>query len=200
MGLRVILVRHGETEANRQQCFAHSEEIPLTDTGRQQALEAAKRLAAEFRPRRLLSSRFARARETSQIIGHELGLAVEILDGIHERDFGCLMGHPYPRMGEMMTLDPSFESDRHWLWRPEGGESLEDVRQRAVAVLDGVISEARSKGHGYDVVVVCHGAVIQAISAHLTGNWTEASIPENCGVVVIEPELFDAGRVRGGRL
>src|ERR1700759_3478401 len=106
MAGRIILERHGETDANRSGCFADSDQIPLTDAGRRQAEDAARRLAADFCPRRLLSSSFARARETSGIIARTLGLEVEVIEGIHERDFGCLKGHPYARLGEMMAADP----------------------------------------------------------------------------------------------
>jgi broad specificity phosphatase PhoE len=179
---RIILVRHGETEANRTGCFAESDEIPLTAAGRAQARDAARRLAADFRPRHMLSSPFARARETGEIIARALRLEVEILEGIQERNFGCLKGHPYARMAEMMAGDPACDFDKTWAWRPAGGESLEDVRRRAAAVLD----EVRARHGDRDVVVVCHGAVMQAMAAHMTGSWSEAAIPANCGIFVME--------------
>jgi probable phosphoglycerate mutase len=184
---RIILVRHGETEANRLGRFAESNEIPLTEAGRRQAWEVADRLAAEFRPTRLLSSGFLRARETSEIIGRTLGLEVAVIEGIHERDFGCLKGHAYARMGELMSSDPACDPSQSWLWIPAGGESLDDVRRRAIAVLQEV-----RKGHpDQEVVVVCHGAVIQAVCAHITGEWSEASVPANCGIVVIEHDRLN---------
>src|SRR5690242_17716658 len=92
---RIILVRHGETEANRARCFGLSEDIPLTEAGTRQAHELAERLSQRFRPDLLLSSPFQRARETSEIIGRKLELMPELLEGIRERDFGCLRGQPY---------------------------------------------------------------------------------------------------------
>jgi broad specificity phosphatase PhoE len=44
---RIILIRHGETEANRSRCFADSDDIPLTDTGRSQSHALALRLSRE---------------------------------------------------------------------------------------------------------------------------------------------------------
>ena len=178
---RVILARHGETDANRRRCFADSNEIPLNEAGRIQAEELARRLAANFRPERLAASPFLRATQTGEIIARELGLDMEIAEGIQERDFGCLKGHPYARMGELMCQDPVYAPMRAWLWRPPGGESLEDVRLRAIAVLDGL----RMRYPSQELIVVCHGAVIQALSAHVTGEWSEVSVPPNCGIVVI---------------
>lgn len=124
-GGKIILVRHGETEANRRRHFAESDEIPLTETGRLQARQLALHLAREFRPAVLLSSCFLRARETSEIIANSLDLETEVIAGIHERDFGCLRGHPYERMAEKMSLDSRYDPFQAWMWKPEGGESQE---------------------------------------------------------------------------
>jgi broad specificity phosphatase PhoE len=177
----LILVRHGETEANRRRCFADSDDIPLTETGRRQAHQLALRLAREFSPEILLSSEFARACETGEIISGILGLPAQTVPGIHERNFGYLKGHPYDRMGAAMTSDPLYDPHRSWLWKPEGGESLDDVRCRAIAVLE----QSRALHTGKQVVIVCHGAVIQAVCAHITGEWSESFVPPNCGVVKI---------------
>jgi broad specificity phosphatase PhoE len=179
---KIILVRHGETEANRRKCFAESDDIPLTDTGRRQAHELAARLAREFHPQILCSSKFARARETSAIIAGVLGLQPETIPGIHERDFGVLRGHSYDRLAEAMAADPLFDPARSWRWRPAGGESLEDVRNRSIAAL----GATRARHPGKDIVIVCHGAVIQAICAQIAGEWRESFVPPNCGVVEIE--------------
>lgn len=184
MAGRIVLVRHGETEANRGECFAESDEIPLSAAGRMQAREVARRLAREFRPRHLLSSSFARARETSEIIARTLRLEVEILHGIHERNFGCLKGHPYVRMAELMACDAAYDPGKMWAWKPPDGESLEQVRGRAVAAIDTV------RSRDGDIVVVCHGAVMQAIAAHVSGNWSEAAIPGNCGIFTLDPDTL----------
>jgi broad specificity phosphatase PhoE len=175
---RIILVRHGETEANRQRHFAASDDIPLTDTGRDQAHALALRLAREFRPQLLVSSEFLRARQTSEIIARILGLAPFTIKGIHERDFGCLKGLPYEKLGELMSLDRPIQP---WMWRPAGGESLEDVRCRSMHAIDAL----RDQYPDREIVVVCHGAVIQAVCAHITGEWHESPATANCGIVTI---------------
>jgi broad specificity phosphatase PhoE len=185
---KILLVRHGETDANRRKCFAESDDIPLTETGRRQAHGLAARLSREFRPQVLCSSEFARARETSDIIASVLGLQAETIQGIHERNFGFLKGHPYHRMVEAMTADPLYDSSRIWQWTPLGGESLEDVRHRAIAAL----SAARERHRGKDIVIVCHGAVIQAICAHISGEWND--VPDNCAIVEID---YIQGRTGG---
>jgi probable phosphoglycerate mutase len=182
---RIVLVRHGETEANRARRFAE-EDVCLTDLGRTQALEVAKRLQIEFRPDHLVSSQFLRARQTSEIIAAVLGLPMEAVPGIHELDFGLLKGQPYEELERLRSSDGSRDSNapersNPWIWRPPGGESAEDVRRRAVEAIEAL----RLRYPDREVVVVCHGIVIQAVCAHLTGEWSEGSVPPNCGVVTV---------------
>jgi broad specificity phosphatase PhoE len=179
---RIILVRHGETEANARGHFADSDEIPLTEAGRLQAESLAVRLARDFHPSALISSAFLRARQTSDILGRVLGLKAEVLEGIHERDFGSLRGHPYSRVAEVMPADHVHDPHKIRTWRPEGGESLEDVRLRAVVALE----DLPVRYAGREILVVCHGAVIWSICSHITGEWGENYIIPNCAVVVIE--------------
>lgn len=127
-----------------------------------QSHELAVRLSREFRPEVLVSSTFLRARQTSEIIAAVLGLEIETIPGIHERNFGSLKGHPYERLGV-----------RNPYWNPEGGESLEDVRRRAIAVIESL----RDRYPGQEIVVVTHGAVIQAVCG--------VSVPPNCGIAIM---------------
>ena len=178
----VILVRHGETAANRDRHFGASEDIPLTETGRAQALELAATLRDKFRPGRILSSHYHRAQETSGILGRELGLEVDVIAGIHERDFGYLKGLTYDQIPPVAYTDPD--------WAPEGGESRTALQLRVLAALGEALP-----GYGHEeLLVVCHGAVIQSINAHLTGAWDNAFMPGNCGYVIVR---WENGRLYG---
>lgn len=177
----VILVRHGETSANRDRHFGASEDIPLTETGERQARELAPKVAAEFRPGRILSSEFARARRTSEILAEELGLEVEVIPGIHERDFGYLKGLTYDRIPAAAYTDPH--------WAPEGGESRAELQQRVLTALERALPRYADE----QLLVVCHGAVIQSVCAHLAGTWEDAPMPDNCGFVAVR---FEEGRIQ----
>jgi len=156
--------------------------MELTDEGLRQAQELADRLARDYAPRFLYSSAFRRARQTAEIVGRALGIEAVVLPDIHERNFGCLRGQPYTRMGELMLADPAYNPDEEWLWTPEGGESHADVRVRVIPALRGLMER-----HPEDAVaVICHGAVIQSVGAQITGNWRESSVPPNCGVLVVD--------------
>jgi len=190
-GGRLILVRHGETNANRNGRYAGTADIPLNEAGHRQSLAVAESLPGRFFPSRVFSSRFLRARQTAGIIAARLGLDVQTVAGIEERNFGCLEGEEYQRMGELMLSDPSYDANRMWMWKPEGGESMDEVRLRATPVLQSLHRDYP----GEDLVAVCHGAVIQAVCADFAGGWTDVVIPPNCGVVVIDWSREGADRI-----
>jgi len=182
---KLIMVRHGKSEANRSLIFAASGEVQLTEVGRRQAQELVERISSRFRPERVVSSKFKRALQTAEIIAAGLQLPLEVFDGLQERDLGYLKGRPWAERPEASAEAANFlKTEEQWLWRPEGGESYEDVRQRAVAVL-------LSIGERYprqDVVVASHGAVMLAVWAHLAGGYQHARVPRNCGIMLIEYE------------
>jgi broad specificity phosphatase PhoE len=190
---RLILVRHGESTANRDRCFTITDDVPLTELGRQQARETALLIAKRFEPARVISSTFARARQTAEIIAAELGLETEVVADLHERNFGSLKGQPYEAFTELVLRDPSYDAAKDWLWRPDGGESQEDVRSRVVAVIE----QVRARYLEQDIVVVSHGAVMRCVWAHLQGSWKDAYLPPNGGIVAIEHyrDAFRAPRI-----
>jgi probable phosphoglycerate mutase len=181
---KLIMVRHGESEGNRDRRFTSSPEVPLTELGREQAREAARRIAKRFAPQRIISSPYRRARQTSDIIAGELALPIEVVHDLHERDLGVLKGQSYDLLRDLAGQDSGYDPKRGWLWRPEGGESYEDVRRRVIVAID----EIRHRYPTEELVVVSHGGVMLSLWAHLTGAWEAAHLPPNCGIVLIEHE------------
>lgn len=175
---RLILVRHGESEGNRDRRFTQNPDVSLTPLGRQQAQAAAERIAKRYNPSRLVTSPFARARQTAEIIAEGLGLTVEVEAALREQSFGIFAGQPY----EALLSDAAYHEGPRWGWRPPGGESLTDVYERVVPALHRI---ARS-GAGQDVVLVSHGGVMLALCAYVTGSWDGMTVAPNAGVVVVE--------------
>jgi broad specificity phosphatase PhoE len=175
---RLILVRHGESEGNRDRTFTHSGDVPLTEVGKQQAQRVAAVIAEQFAPARVVASPFARARVTGEIIATALSLRLDVVTELHEQSFGIFAGRPY----EAVLEDPSFSNTVRWQWRPAQGESLADVRARVTPALESI---ARADA-GRDVVVVSHGGVMLSICAHILGTWEGIAVVPNCGVLVVE--------------
>ena len=176
---RLILVRHGESSGNRDRIFATSpHDLPLTELGYRQAHEAARRIAELFRPELVVTSSYLRASETARIIAGALGLPLEIEPDLHEREFGTLRGRSY----DSFLAEPDYDPQRPWAWKPEGGESYEEVQTRVSPVLDRLAAAHT----GREVVVVSHGGVMSALWAYVAGSWDDAHVPPNCGMVLIE--------------
>jgi probable phosphoglycerate mutase len=176
---RLILVRHGESEGNRERRFTTTPAVSLTERGREQARAAAGRIARRFRPSLVVTSPYARARETAAIIADALGVPLEFEPNLFERRFGNLAGESY----DVETAALAFDPIARWAWRPPGGgESFEDVRRRIAPVLNRIAQEHRDR----EVVVVSHGAVMLTAWIHLTGIVDGAEVPSNCGIVMVE--------------
>ena len=175
---RLLLVRHGESEGNRDRTFTQNPDVPLTSVGREQARAAAQRMARRYRPARVIASPFARARQTAEIIAAVLGLPVEFDAAFREQSFGIFAGQPY----DALLTDAAYHEGPRWDWRPQGGESLTDVYERVVPAFDRVAQSAS----GQDVVIVSHGGVMVTLCAYVTGSWDGVTVTPNAGVVVVE--------------
>jgi broad specificity phosphatase PhoE len=180
---RLILVRHGESEGNRDRTFNRNPDVPLTPYGREQASVAASRIAVDYQPVRIVTSPFTRARQTAEIIAEVFQLPVEIEPALREQGFGTFAGRPYDAMFE----DASYHAAPRTHWRPAGGESLLDVYERVVPAFDRIAQVSV----GHDVIVVSHGGVMLALCAYVTGAWENVTLTPNAGIVVVEH--------RGGR-
>jgi 2,3-bisphosphoglycerate-dependent phosphoglycerate mutase len=173
---RLLLVRHAESEGNRNGRFTPHPEVPLTATGREQAREVALWLAGSYAPRVMVSSPFARARETADVLAAAFGLTVRIEPDLRERCYGALAGELY------VTPRPGYDPAAYWVWKPPDGETLVEVAERAGAALDRIAT-----AHPVDdVVVVSHGAVMLALWRHVTGTWEEPRVVPNAGVIEVE--------------
>jgi broad specificity phosphatase PhoE len=175
---RLLLVRHGESEGNRDGVFTRTSEVPLTDEGRTQVLATARWIASRYAPVEVVSSPFTRARQTAEIIAGVLGATLAVEEDLRERSYGTLAGQPYAAARGLA----GYERSSWWAWCPPEGETLVDVVARAGAVLDRVATAAPDR----DVVIVSHGAVMMALWRHMTGSWGERRVVPNAGVVVVE--------------
>lgn len=145
----LYLVRHGETDWNRQRRIQGSTDIPLNDTGRQQAHSTAG-LLGRRRWDAVFSSPLSRAFETASIIATELGLPDPTpVDALVERSYGQAEGFTDRELDRLFPGDTPVP----------GREPREDVTARVLPALLGLASSCP----GERVVVVSHGGVIRAV-------------------------------------
>ncbi|MFD0483926.1 histidine phosphatase family protein [Kineococcus sp. GCM10028916] len=166
---RTALVRHGETDWNRDGRLQGRTDIPLNDTGRAQARALAGTLAGQGWSA-ITSSPLSRARETAQIIADHLGL--ELLpahDDLVERNFGEAEG------GNREELTARFPNGE----RP-GGESWPEIVDRGA----GAVRRIRAEHGDAALLVVAHGTFIRATVDGLTG--VELTRLANASAVLLE--------------
>ena len=165
---QLILVRHAQSVANRDQVSLGQHDSPVTDLGRRQiaALEGA---FAHERVARVLSSPLARAREVAQAIGDVVGVPVETDPRLTEMDVGEMEGLAWPVARERFGsfLEAWLRDDASTLAMP-GGESLEHVQARAWPVVESVLS-ADPDTDGGATVVVTHNFVVRALICRALG-------------------------------
>jgi uncharacterized phosphatase len=144
----LYLVRHGETDWNRQRRIQGRTDIPLNDTGREQARLTGMLLTR--RPiDRVVASPLGRARETAEIIARELGLGEPALrDALVERDYGAAEGLSY------REIDARYPEGTP----VPGRESREEVAARIVPDLVRLAADHP----GESIVVVSHGGAIRS--------------------------------------
>lgn len=161
---RIVLVRHGQTEWNKEERFRGRVDIDLDEVGKRQAQAAGERLA-RWEVSALYSSPLKRAMATAEAIAECLGLSVQILDGLNDMHFGVWQGvsvadarKDYPDLFSIWRTSP----DR---LRIPQGETLEDVKNRVVATLDDLVAK-----HGDETVaLVTHRVVCKVLLCHLLG-------------------------------
>jgi probable phosphoglycerate mutase len=167
-GMTILLVRHGETDANAARILQRPD-VPLNERGLRQAEQLARRLFA-LGFARILCSNLLRARMTAAPLAARSGIAIEESPLLQERNFGDLRGVPYAEL----TENP-FGSD----FLPPNGEDWPTFHARVADAFAFIVS--RRKSEDRTLVVVTHGLVCRALVER------HALLSE--GVVV--PERFD---------
>ncbi len=156
----IILVRHGTTAWNHERRYQGQLDIPLNQTGEQEAIVVAQRLKSE-KLDAIYSSQLSRAARTAEVIADGLGgkLTVKIIVGLQEIDTGTWSGLTPPEAQQKFPEQfAAFEKDKNL---PRGGgESRDQLQSRTVEAIQQI---ARDYPKG-TVVAVTHGAVIKVLA------------------------------------
>jgi alpha-ribazole phosphatase len=162
--LRIWLIRHGEPETDAQgRCYGRLD-WGLSDRGQVQAQMAAQALSGEPLAA-IYSSPRRRARQSAEFLGKAKGLAVEILEGLCEIDFGDFEGLTYEEIEKQYPTQ--YQS---WMTRPTethfpGGESFAQMQTRVIATT----SKLCVRHRGESIAIVSHGGVNRIILAEALG-------------------------------
>jgi broad specificity phosphatase PhoE len=164
MSLRLVLVRHAETEWNRERRYQGWRDTPLSELGRAQA-EAAGRLLANQSLAAVWSSPLLRARETAAAIAAPQRLAVRQEPAFKEMSFGEWEGLTPDEVSARFPAVYRVWADTPHLAALPGAERLAQVRARVLAGLD----ELRQAHDGQTICLVAHGISIRVLLLEALG-------------------------------
>lgn len=186
MAHTVTLVRHGQTASSARMAYSGQSDIPLTDHGREQARETARRLA-EAGIDAIVSSPLIRARDTAQAIADATGAPLTIDERLIEVDYGRFEG--LDRAGASARFGAAFDA-----WRADpfgapvpGMEPLADALERARAG-----TAAALETHEHPVIVGHQGilrVVLVALGELAPGDYFTKRLDEAEPLVVRAPAI-----------
>jgi broad specificity phosphatase PhoE len=152
----LILARHGETAWNVEKVYRGRTDVNLAEL-------LAKHLS-NWELEAIYSSPLRRAIDTANIIAGYQKIGIHIVEGLIDFDYGEWQSLSEQRVKNLYpTLHDEWQDNPHKVRMP-GGESLEDVKKRAIKVVNDVLSEY----HG-SVVLVSHRVVNKVLICSLLG-------------------------------
>jgi len=185
------LVRHGETEWNRDGRIQGWADTPLSEVGREQARELAATLVE--RPiGAIYSSDLRRAYETAETLARQLGLQVRTTPALRERHFGDNEG----RVAAEVAAELGTRSGTTWHGaddRHPGGESIREVYSRVAAFLDELLQRPPAE----EIAIVTSGGPIRFATAYVAREPVETVVwraVDNCSVTTVEVDPLSLRR------
>lgn len=154
----LILVRHGETDWNRELRFQGHVDVGLNEIGLEQARRVAGRLSGEC-VQHVYVSDLLRAQQTADPIAAHLGAAKSTDAGLREQSFGAVDGM---RVADIKEQHP--QAWEQWLCFHEdycmpGGETTREFHARVMGAVQRIVQAH----HGATLVIVTHGGVLDMI-------------------------------------
>ncbi len=182
---RLVLLRHGQTDWNTSGRFQGQEDIPLNETGLQQARRVAP-LIASLHPTALYCSPLGRARQTISPVADILDLPVTYDDRLREISVGSWAGLT---LDDMSRIDPAFQlalkAGQDYRRSPTGETSSEV----GVRVAEG-LADIAAQHEGQTTLIASHGLAIRMGTGVLLGfdfdhAWRLGAMT-NCGWTILE--------------
>lgn len=162
-GVEIYLVRHGETEWNKEGRLQGQKDSCLTSRGREQAHHLGRTLAARLRHRQLSMrvSPLGRARETAAILGQYLSAPQPLFEPrLQEMTLGGWEGLTRDEVNARWNGVIGGDSNAEWWFLAPGGETYENFRERVRSWL------AEQKG---TIIAVSHGITTRMIRGEYLG-------------------------------
>ena len=172
--MKLLLIRHGESQGNVTRQWQGWLDAPLTRRGQEQAQRLAERLqqwsVEKSEPiAAIYSSTLARAYQTASILARRCGVPLVLDKRLRERHIGELQGLTWP---EIETRYPELAQtirQRRAVPALPGGETPFDLAERVCQAVEGIIARANGRAQAENVAIVSHGGALNAYFNRLVG-------------------------------
>ena len=190
--IRIVAVRHGETDWNRIRRLQGHTDIPLNANGEAQAA----RLAVALRDEPIAAihaSDLSRAYATATPVAQALGLPIRRDARLRERHYGVLEGLTFPEILEAHPDEAEALRTRDARHTMPGGESQQTFHRRVVDAVTAIAQDAESMGSGTTLLLVTHGGVLDML--YRTAFWLALDAERTCAIpnAVVNRLTFDRG-------
>ena len=153
--MKIYLIRHGETDYNKRKLFYGATDVPLNQTGVNQAVALREKLAWLPVNLPVFTSKLLRAVETAELVfpdQKKIGLS-----SFNEKDFGCWEGLTADEIAEKYPEEWQSWLENPFEVTPPAAESFVHFRQRVLKGFDQLLQDNQ------DVVLVAHGGVLRVV-------------------------------------
>jgi broad specificity phosphatase PhoE len=187
---RIILTRHGQTEWNRIERFRGRADIPLNETGLEQAAATSRRIISTWKPVAVYTSPLSRTVRTGESIAAPLGLTPRRVEELNDIDYGDWQGLTPEEVRARWpdTLDSWYRTPH--LTQIPGGETLQSLLERTSQAVHHAVEQHPQE----TIVFVGHVSVNRVILLHALGlplarYWFLGQ--GNCAINVLETSKGD---------
>ena len=154
--MQLLLIRHGESEADLLDVHEGRADFALTERGHRQAQAMAQYVAENYHIDRIYASTLTRAMQTARHLSDATGVPIQQEADLMEFNNGLLAGLPHKEASEKYPRVPNLPLDKSVY----GQESLVEFRDRAERVLTKILAEAADNE---TIAVVTHGGTINQL-------------------------------------
>ena len=161
--MKIYVIRHGLTGLNKKKLVNGQIDEPLSPEGVEQAKIATNVIPASIQY--IYASPLKRAKQTAKIINSKLNRPISLQAELTEIHMGSLAGKAWQDMEaglELKQKHRAIEFD----YRPQGGESTEEVKKRVLTFL----KKINGKHNDHEVLIVTHGGIIRLLHLLEHGN------------------------------